>query len=271
MPPITHDLNTTTQAILTYASWILTVGIFGYAVWLGRRERTPLYAFMVLAAMVGAFAEPLYDVAMMLYFYSGPDMWTHFTAFDIPQPIWTHSGYVVLYATAAVLLVQRINSGGMTIRRVYLWAGVELTMSCAFEIYGINAGAYTYWGPHAFRIFNYPLVIGVLEASQVICFAVGAALLRSRSGKTWPLLGVFVLFPCTFFMANFGAGWPTIIALHAANTSPALVMVATTLSICLAVALVRLAASAVVSADSVDDAEDRSSGRSKQHSGSVLG
>src|ERR1700743_3974370 len=99
------------------------------AIWMGVRERTPFYALMVLGALVGAFAEPLYDVAMMLYFYSTHGMWTHFTAFDIPQPIWTHSGYVVLYASAAILVAREIHRGTMTRHKLYLWAAVELAMS----------------------------------------------------------------------------------------------------------------------------------------------
>jgi hypothetical protein len=102
----------------------------------------------------------------------------------------------------------------MTSRGLFVWSGIALLMSAAFETIGINGGLYTYWGPHAFRIFQYPLVIGVLEAAQVICFAVAASQLRARSTAKWQLLGLFVLFPCTFYMANFGAGWPTIIALH---------------------------------------------------------
>src|ERR1700760_4993509 len=137
MPPIDHTLNLMTQSILTYASWSLTLVVLGLAVWWGVRERTSLYALMVVAAMIGAFAEPLYDVAMTLYFYSGPGMWTHFTAFDIPQPIWTHSGYVVLYASAAILVAREIHRGTMTRHKLYLWAAVELAMSCVFEIFGI--------------------------------------------------------------------------------------------------------------------------------------
>ncbi len=227
MPPIDHELNLTTQAILTYASWALTAVILVVAIRMGRREGTPFYALMVLAVMVGAFVEPLYDVAMTLYFYSTPGMWTHFTAFDITQPIWTHSGYVVLYASAAIFIAREIHRGTRTRRKLFVFAGVELVMSCAFEIFGINAGAYTYWGPHVLRIFNYPLVIGILEAAQVICFAVAAALLRTKSREVWQLLGLFIVFPATFLMANFGAGWPMIIALHTEGTSTALVAVGT--------------------------------------------
>jgi hypothetical protein len=243
VPPIDHELNLTTQAILTDASWGLTAVLLLIAIRMGVRERTPFYALMVLGALVGAFAEPLYDVAMMLYFYSTHGMWTHFTAFDIPQPIWTHSGYVVLYAAPGVYIAHRIARGMMTRRALFVWAGITLLESAAFEMIGINGGLYSYWGPHVFRIFQYPLVIGVLEAAQVICFAVAASQLRARSTARWQLLGLFVLFPCTFFMANFGAGWPTIIAVHLKNTSTPLVLVAAVLSIGFAAVLVRAAAS----------------------------
>jgi hypothetical protein len=243
VPPIDHELNLTTQALLTDLSWGLTAVLLVIAIWMGVRERTPFYALMVLGALVGAFAEPLYDIAMMLYFYSTHGMWTHFTAFDIPQPIWTHSGYVVLYAAPGVYIAHRIARGMMTRRTLFVWAGITLLESAAFEIVGINGGLYSYWGPHVLRIFQYPLVIGVLEAAQVICFAVAATQLRARCTAGWQLLGLFVLFPCTFFMANFGAGWPTIIAVHLKNTSTPVVLVAAVLSICFAAMLVRAAAS----------------------------
>jgi hypothetical protein len=198
---------------------------------------------MVLAAMVGAFAEPLYDAAMSLYFYSTDGMFTHFTAFGIPQPVWTHSGYAVLYAAPAIFIAGKIRRGTLTKNALFAWAGVELAMSCTFEMVGINGGTFTYWGPHELRIGNYPLVIGVLEAAQVMCFAVGAALLRERVSGPAGLLGLFVLFPCTFFGANFGAGAPTIIAIHLDDPSSAIVVLASILSMAAAACLVRAAGS----------------------------
>ena len=252
MPPIDHQLNLTVQAILTDASWALTAVLLVVAVWIGLRERTPFYALLVLGALVGAFAEPLYDVGMMLYFYSTRGMWTHFTAFDIPQPIWTHSGYVVLYAAPAIYITRQIARDAMTRRTLFVWAGITLLESAAFEMIGINGGLYTYWGPHVFRILEYPLVIGVLEAAQVICFAVAASVLRNRHTSRWQLLGLFVLFPCTFFMANFGTGWPTIIAVHLKHTSVPTVTAATVVSIGFAVVLVWAAASLLPQRPAVD-------------------
>ena len=264
MPPVDHELNLTTQAILTYGSWALTAVVLAIAIWMGMRERTPFYALLVLAALVGALAEPLYDMGMMLYFYSTEGMLTHFTAFDIPQPIWTHSGYVVLYAAPATYITHQIARGTMGRRKLFVWAGITLLESAAFEIIGINGGLYSYWGPHVFRIFQYPLVIGVLEAAQVICFAVAASQLRSRCTGQWQLLGLFVLFPCAFYMANFGAGWPTIIALHLEHTSTPVIAAAAVVSIGFAVVLVRAAAS-FLPQRSAGDAEDRTSIRGTKH------
>jgi hypothetical protein len=98
------------------------------------------------------------------------------------------------------------------------------------------------------RIFDYPIVIGILEAAQTICFAVAAAQLRRRVTSPWQLAGLFVLFPCTFFMANFGAGAAVIIGIHAENTTELIVYLTTILSIGCAAALIRLAASFVPAA-----------------------
>lgn len=238
--PYDHPLNLTTQAVLTYGSWAITFILIGIAIRKDLHDRTPFFTFLILSGMTAALAEPLYDVGFMLLFYT-PGIWSTFSAFDVPQPVWAYSGYVVLYSGTAMYICEGIRKG-MTPAGLYGWAGIALAMSVAFEIIGIKGGAYTYWGPHALRVFDYPLAIGVLEASQVICFSVVAAGLRRRTGKTLHLLGLFVIFPCTFYFANFGAGSPLIIALHLNPPSPSLIAVCTGLSIGFALVLIRAAA-----------------------------
>lgn len=240
--PVDHPLNLTMQSVLTFASWGLTICLLLFALRCGLRERTPFHVLLVAATMVGAFAEPLYDTGMMLWFYT-PGLWTHFSAFGVPQPNWTHSGYAVLYGSAALFVARQIHAQTLTRAGLYVWAGIELAMSCTFEMAGINGGAYEYWGPHVLRIFNYPLAIGVLETAQVMCFAVAAASLRKRVTHPAALLALFVIFPCCFFGANFGAGAPLVIALHLDAPSPALVLIGTLLSLAAAAVLIRLAAS----------------------------
>jgi hypothetical protein len=89
------------------------------------------------------------------------------------------------------------------------------------------------------------VVIGVLETAQVVCFAVAAAQLRQRVNSTTGLLALFVIFPVTFFAANFGAGAAVIIGIHAQHTTRLLVTLTTLVSIGWAATLIRLAASFV--------------------------
>lgn len=249
-PPIDHPLNLTTQAILTWGSWGSTVVVLLIAVRLGMREKTPFYVLLILAAMFGAFAEPLYDEGLTLWFYE-PGIWSHFTAFGVPQPIWTHSGYAILYGCAAMIITKAIHNGTISRNSVYIFFALEFAMSCTFEIFGvngINGGAYVYWGPHVFRLFNYPVIIAILESTQVICFSLAAVELRRRAKHPAHLLGLFAIFPMTFYAVNFGIGSPVIIALHldAPATSTAFVTFGTLLSIGLVLIVLRMASSVMV-------------------------
>jgi len=226
--PYEHPLNLATQSILTYASWGLTLLLLAIALRKDVQNRSPFFTFLVLSSMVAALAEPLYDVGFTLLFYT-PGIWSTFTAFDIPQPVWAYSGYAVLYAAPAMYLCERIRTG-LTAGGLYRATAVILLMSAVFEIVGTSGGAYTYWGPHAFRIFEYPLAIGVLETAQVTCFSLAAAALRQRTSNPLALAGLFAIFPCTFYLANFGAGASLIIALHLATPSPLLVAVCSLIS-----------------------------------------
>ncbi|MDQ1503534.1 MAG: hypothetical protein QOD57_1261 [Actinomycetota bacterium] len=239
-----HHLNLAGQNVLSYGSWVLTAALLVVAIRLGRKENgSPFYGLLILAAMVAAFAEPLYDVAFSLYFYSTKGMHHTITAFGVPQPVWAYSGYAVLYAAPAIYINRKLQQGKLDRAGLVPVAGVILLMSCAFEMIGINVGTYTYWGPHVLRIFKYPVVIGVLETAQVVCFSVAAAELRQRSRSPLDLLALLAVFPVTFFGANFGAGAPVIIGIHLGNPSTAIVTVLTLVSIGCAGLLIRLAAS----------------------------
>ena len=101
------ELSLVWQDIFTWLSWAIVVVMLLIAWRMGRQQKTAFYVIAVLAAGVGAYIEPLYDVAFDLWFYdvhngeSGA-MYSHFTAFGIVQPIWTHSGYMILYASACL-------------------------------------------------------------------------------------------------------------------------------------------------------------------------
>ncbi len=214
-----HDLDLLWQNIFTWLSWVIVVVMLVIAVRMGLRQRTPFYVIAILASAVAAFAEPLYDVAFDLWFYDAQNGepgggFMHFSAFGVVQPVWTHSGYVILYSMACLYAGRRIYEGRLGRRGLFLVWGLEVAASCVFEVIGTGTDVYTYYGPHVLRIWNYPLVIGVLEGTQVVLFTVVAVMIWRQVSTAWGLLSLFVVFPMTFFAANFGIGAPVIIAMH---------------------------------------------------------
>lgn len=244
---IEHPLDTAWQDVFSYGSWAIVAIMLFFALRMGFAQRTPFYLLAIAAAGIGAFAEPLYDVAFDLWFYDAKAdgtpgaMHSHFTAFDVVQPHWSHSGYIILYASAALYAGRAMLQGRITRKTLYLIWAAEITASCVFEVIGTGVNVYTYYGPYELRIWNYPLVIGVLEGTQVVLFTTVAVLLWKRVKTNWGLTALFVAFPITFFGANFGLGAPIIIALHLEEStfSSGIVWAATFLSIGLCALAVR--------------------------------
>jgi len=214
-----HELSLAWQHVFTWASWGIVLVMLAIAVWMWVQQRTPFYLLACLAAGVAAYAEPLYDVAFDLWFYDVQNgepgaMWSHFTAFGVVQPNWSHSGYIILYASACLYAGRRLYQGRLGRNGLFAVWAAEITASCVFEVIGTGTNVYTYYGPYELRIWNYPLVIGVLEGTQVVLFTVVAVHVWRRVATSWGLTSLFLVFPVTFFAANFGIGSPIIIALH---------------------------------------------------------
>lgn len=242
MPPevMLRELDLFWQNLFTWGSWGIVVVMLVIALRMGLRQGTPFYVLAILAAGVGAFVEPLYDVAFDLWFYDVHNgepgaMHSHFTAFGIVQPLWTHSGYIILYATACLYAGRMMYEGRMTPRLLFMIWGAEIFASCLFEGIGTAVNVYTYYGPYVLRLWNYPFVIGVLEGTQTILFTVLAVHLWRRVSSPFGLLGLFVVFPMTMLGANGGLGGPIIVALHLSEPdfSVGLVWAGTLLSIAL--------------------------------------
>jgi hypothetical protein len=229
-----HELDLAWQDVFTWASWAIAVALLIIAVGLGRRHRTSFYVFAVIGVGLSAFAEPLYDVAFDLWFYDAHNgapgaMYSHFTAFGVVQPVWTHSGYVILYAGPALYAGWRMYQGRLRRRWLFIIWGIEIATSCVFEVIGTGVNVYTYYGPYQMRIWHYPFVIGVLEGTQVVLFTVLAVNLWRRIKTGWGMTGLLAVHPITMYAANFGLGAPLIIVLHLSEPdfSGALVWAAT--------------------------------------------
>jgi hypothetical protein len=234
--PFDHPLNLAMQTVLTVGSGLITLLFLIEAVRRGLKERTPFFVLLVLAGAIGGLFEPLYDVGFKLLFYV-PGQWTLFSAFHIPQPVWTITGYATLFSGPAMLIADGVAKG-MTRGQLHRWFGALVLTTATFEMVGINGGAYAYWGAHAFRIFQYPLVVGVLEAAMVTVLGVAAAAYRAHLRSPWLMVGVVPLFLVVFYGVNFGLGAPTLVAIALDKPSRVLVETASLLSIILAVSTV---------------------------------
>ena len=226
-----HNLNLLWQNIFTGASWAIALAMILIAVTMGVRQRTAFYAIACLAAGFAAYAEPLYDVAFDLWFYDAHDGlpgagYMHFSAFGVVQPVWTHSGYIILYSSACLYAGRRIYEGRLGAKGLFAVWGAEIAASCLFEMIGTGVNVYTYYGPFTLRGWNYPIVIGFLEGTQVVLFTLVAVLIWRQVSSNIGLLSLFVVFPMTFFAANFGIGWPVIIAMHLDHAGDASTLVA---------------------------------------------
>lgn len=214
-----RELDMAWQHVFTWASWSIVLVMLVIAIQLGRAHRTPFYVWAILAACIGAFAEPLYDVAFDLWFYDVHNgepgaMYSHFSAFGVVQPNWSHSGYVILYAAIALYAGKKMYDGTLSRKGLFAIWGAEILTSVVFEVIGTGVGVYTYYGPYELRIWNYPAVIGVLEGTQTVLFTVLAVQIWRRVRSGWGLSALIAAFPITMFGANFGIGAPIIIALH---------------------------------------------------------
>jgi hypothetical protein len=214
-----RELDMAWQDVFTWASWGIAVAMLIIAFQLGLRHRTSFYVLVIIGVGISAFSEPLYDVAFDLWFYDVENgepgaMYSHFTAFGVVQPIWTHSGYIILYAAPALYAGWRMYQGLLSRKWLFIIWGIEIATSCVFEAIGTGVDVYTYYGPFEMRIWNYPFVIGVLEGTQVVLFTVLAVNLWRRIKTGWGMTGLLAVHPITMYAANFGLGAPLIIALH---------------------------------------------------------
>lgn len=232
------------QTVATVVLWAATLAILAIAVRRGVRERSVFPVLIVVAVAVGSIIEPLYDIAYHLLWYV-PGQWTLFTSFGLPQPVWVMPAYVVVFAGPTLYLYPKF-SRGVTRSDIFKYAGMTVFTTAVFETAAISLGLYTYYGPHAFRVLDYPLWISVLEAAQITGFAVLVSVFHRVVTRQVAMLGLFVLYPAHFAYALLGAGFPALIAINSPNPSTAAVWVSTTISMCFAVVALLLVSELLV-------------------------
>jgi hypothetical protein len=232
-----RPVNHLTQAVFTPLTWTLAAVVLAVAVRLTRRHASPVPVLMVVAAAVNSLNEPLFDKVYHLYWYS-PGQWSLFSTYGYPQPVWVMSAYVVYYCVPGLFIWNRLRSGAS---RQWAFKAVLVTAvwGAVFESVAIALGAFTYFGPNAFRVFNaYPLWLGLMEASHIVIWAMLLAFFTPVLTGARAAL-VPVAFAATFATVMYGAGGLGLAAINVGHPAKAWIYAAAMGSVVLAGAYVR--------------------------------
>ncbi|HWF50796.1 MAG TPA: hypothetical protein VG294_09175 [Solirubrobacteraceae bacterium] len=246
LAPTTRIVNETAQTTLTVASWLVAGLVIVWAVRSARRTGTWLPVTVVLAVAIGVINEPLFDKAYHLYFYDGGKQWTWLSTFGYPQPNWTMSAYIILYAAPALYLMSRAKRG-VSRQWLYRYFAAMAIFVGAFESIAIVAGGYEYYGNHPFMLGKYPLWLGVMEGAHVVVFSTLIMVLSPVIAKGWKTLLTLPLFLISFCSVMFGAGFPGLAVINANPVPTAVTYLGSIASVGLAAVMVWLVSLALPS------------------------
>lgn len=239
LPPdeiLNQPVNDTGQTIMNIAIAIGVVAVYAAAIRLAKVHRTPVPLVVALGSTFCALIEPMPDVLANLWYYA-PGQDTFYTSFENPFPVWTFFSYTVFYGGMGLLVWRFVEAGWSRRRLVPLCAGLAVYL-CAAELFMINVmEVYTYYGPGAFVVADFPVWIPLLNTFIVLTVGVGAARIR-RSLPTREQFAPAFFLPAVAMVLGL-VMIPLVLwtYIHSADPSKGLVYAATILTIGIAIAM----------------------------------
>ena len=118
-----------------------------------RKDAVPLFIF--IGAGLAIFYEPLGDMLVSaLYPHQHQIVWINTFGRKIPLFI----GLLYFwYMSVPTLIFLRALEKGLTTRLVWTMYATTIAIATAYELLGVNLGAWLYYGEHAFQVFGVPL------------------------------------------------------------------------------------------------------------------
>jgi hypothetical protein len=237
-PPVDTPVNATGQLVMTILTVCALVGVLVAGVRMARGRGSAAPLVLLGGSLLAGFIETLYCLAFHLWYYV-PGQWAIYTTMDRSLPIWAWLSYCPFYGGLALWTWNQVDKGA-TRRQLFQLFGVLVLIGILTEIVCIGVGTYEYYGPHPFRVLNFPIWIAVANASIGIVAGVLAArlhpLLRGRQA-----LALVALVPAVMTMVQFGTGFLALDVINAENPPTWLMYLAATASMALAVTVAWLA------------------------------
>jgi hypothetical protein len=179
------------------------------------RQGTPQPLLFLIGGMISYVTEPFFDLMVCAWY---PEIGTDsfLRAFNVSVPTWVIAPWG-FYIGGQAYWVFRKFTEGMTASTLWKLFPIFWFTNVAFEIPGLQLGVYTYYGPQAFKVFGFPLWMGMANATMPIVIAAVAYALRDflsgpRVWLTVPLV------PMAGLAAGAGVGWPMWFALNSGMT-----------------------------------------------------
>ncbi len=218
LPPMdtTFNLAAANQVMMVCFVLITLVFVYGLRHW--QKHGSPIVLLILLGGFTNLLAEPFLDIIGAAWHpIHGQN-----TAFELMGrriPLWVvinYPAYFGVLVTANYLAFAR----GVTMRGVWLWFLIPLTIDLLQEEAMMATNLYYYYGQQPLILINkFPFWWGP-------CNAMGAYLIASvlafmgASLRGWKLLLVPVIMPITYVVAFALVGLPSMISIHTPNVSP---------------------------------------------------
>ncbi|HEY3604462.1 MAG TPA: hypothetical protein VGL04_07300 [Sporichthyaceae bacterium] len=235
-----HSTNTTGQAALTVLLALDVAIVYALAGWFWRRYRTPVPLLVAAGASFSAVIEPLPDAVANLWYYA-PGQHSVWTSYQNSLPVWTFLSYTVYYGGIGMLFWWLIERGASRQRLALICVPVAIFLGAGELFFMHVLHMYTYYGPAAFKVADYPCWIPLLNLSIVVSIGAAAARMRRSVSVRDQLFPAFLLPSVAVVLGLLVEPMAVWTVLHGNRPRTSLLWAATALTIVLALGVTHTA------------------------------
>ncbi|MBI3216231.1 MAG: hypothetical protein HYZ38_20635 [Mycobacterium sp.] len=210
-PPVDMLAGSTAGWFFTILVGIPAAACYIWAIWWGLRRRDPLPLLCMLIGFASSFIEPIVDVLGHVWWPVDLPL-ELFTLYDRHIYLFVGLGYS-FFPGLATWLVYRYFLTKPTKRDMLAKFIPFAVVTTLFEIPGLLAGVYVYYGDQPFEVFGYPLWWPVINNVAPLLGG-GLMLLAAPLLTGWRRMALALAVPIGYGGAYGAVAWPTFAALN---------------------------------------------------------
>jgi hypothetical protein len=181
------------------------------------RDLYPLYVF--LGAGCAVLLEPIGDIFTQVV-YPQVDQISAFSAWGREIPLWMIPNYLFFFCIPVLLLMRFLIRPGMRSRTWWLTYFSLAAFVAVFEMPGINARSWKYYGdPQLLNVNTYPVWVGFNNAQCLVSTAVAVYLLRRTIIHGTRSILLIALVPLIIAATHIAPSLPVATATHSTASS----------------------------------------------------